>query len=180
MLLFYLSLIETEQDKSKFEILYYEYRERMYFAAFDILNNREDAEDAVHNAFIGVAKNMKAIDEPVSDKTLSYVIKAAKNSAINIYNKNKKLKAVEYNDVLISDTDFYEQLNIKERYGDVVKAIAELDDIYKIPMYYRYVCDMKTKEIADLLGLSISAVKQRIHRGKKELLNMLGDHGDDE
>ena len=180
MLILYLSLIDSEKDKSKFEILYYEYRERMYFAAFYILNNKEDAEDAVHDAFVGVARNMKALGEPVSDKTLSYVIKAARNSAINIYNKNKKSKAVINNDGLISDADFYEQLSIKERYGEVVEALAKLDDTYKIPMYYYFVCEMKIKDIAVLTGLSVSAVKQRIHRGKKELLNNLGDYGDDE
>ena len=90
MLVFYLSLIDSDEDKSKFETIYYEYRERMFSAAFDILNNNEDAEDAVHNAFIGIAKNMKSIGEVKSNRTLSYCIKAAKNSAINIFNKKKQ------------------------------------------------------------------------------------------
>lgn len=175
MLILYLSLIDNEADKSKFESIYYEYRERMYYAAFDVVKNKEDAEDAVHNAFIGIANNMKSIDEPLSNKTLSYVIKAAKNAAINIYNKNHKMITVEYSDkIQITDDDFFNTVFLKEEYSEVVKAISNLKDIYKIPMYYFYVCDMKIKDIADLTGLSVSAVKVRIHRGKKELLKLLG------
>lgn len=58
MLAFYMMLIDDEQNKSKFEKLYYEYRDRMMYVALSVLHNNEDAEDAVHNAFIGIAKNM--------------------------------------------------------------------------------------------------------------------------
>ncbi|MBE6741560.1 MAG: sigma-70 family RNA polymerase sigma factor [Ruminococcaceae bacterium] len=179
MLFFYLTLIDDDKDKSKFEIIYYEYRERMYAAAFEILNNKQDSEDAVHNAFVGIANNMKSIDEAISKRTLSYCIKAARNSAINIYNKNNKIKFLEYSDNLkISDEDFFNMLFEKESYEAVVEAIKNLKDIYKIPMYYHYVCDMKIKDIASLLDLKPNTVSTRIIRGKAELLNVIGDNDD--
>lgn len=181
MLIFYLSLIDNEDDRSKFEIIYYEYRERMFNAAFDVVKNNEDAEDAVHNAFVGIANNMQSIGDAVSQRTLSYVIKAAKNAAINIYNKNNKITTVEYTDnIHISDDDFFSKIFHKEDYNEVVNAISKLKDIYKFPMYYYFICDMKTKEIASLLNISTSAVKVRIHRGKNELLIILGESNDDE
>ena len=181
MLIFYLSLIDNEDDRSKFEIIYYEYRERMYSAAFDVVKNNEDAEDAVHNAFVGIANNMESIGEAISQRTLSYVIKAAKNAAINIYNKNNKIITVEYADnIQISDDDFFNQILAKEKYSEVINSISELKDIYKFPMYYYFICDMNIKEIASLLDMSTSTVKVRIYRGKKELLKILGESNNDE
>ena len=180
MLYFYLSLINDGEDRSKFEILYYEYRERMYAAAFEILKNNEDAEDAVHNAFVGIANNIASIDEPKSSRALSYVIKAAKNAALNIYNKRNRITFVKLEDNLkISDEDFFNSLCIKQDYESVVKAITELRDIYKIPMYYYYLHEMKIKDIAVLMNIKPSAVSVRINRGIKELINMLGDENND-
>ncbi|MCC8016083.1 MAG: RNA polymerase subunit sigma-24, partial [Clostridiales bacterium] len=90
MLYLYLAMIDDDIDRNKFEIIYYNYRKRMVYEAYIVLHNAEDAEDAVHDTFIKIARNIKSIDNPNSRKTLSYVLKAVKNTAINMYNKNKK------------------------------------------------------------------------------------------
>ena len=94
MLVFYTLLIEEESDKAKFEKIYTLYKKKMWYAANSVLNDSHLAEDAVHNAFIGIAKNMKRIDDADSHKTLSYVITAAKNAAIDILRKNKGRKVL--------------------------------------------------------------------------------------
>lgn len=48
MLMFYMSLIDNDDDREKFEILYNKYRKRMVYTAYSVLGNNEDAEDAVH------------------------------------------------------------------------------------------------------------------------------------
>lgn len=67
-MLIYLQVIETEEDKSKFEDIYLEYRGLMYYVAYKRLHHEQDAEDAVHHAFMKIAENITAID-PVSPKT---------------------------------------------------------------------------------------------------------------
>jgi len=177
MLALYMSFIDSEDDKDKFEFIYNEYRKRMVITAFSILNNKEDAEDAVHDTFIRIARNMKAIDDPRSEKTLAYVIKATKNNALNLLNKNKKkhsaLRIDSYD--YISDDEFFEKLSIEQRYDEVVKAIKSLNETYRDVMYYHFVCDMKINDVADLLGEKKSAVQQRLIRGKKKLLEILDD-----
>lgn len=61
MIAMYMSFIDSEDDREKFEIIYHEYRKRMVSVAYSILHNNEDAEDAVHETFIRIAKNMKAL-----------------------------------------------------------------------------------------------------------------------
>lgn len=88
MLMFYMSLVDNDDDREKFEILYNKYRKRMVYTAYSVLGNNEDAEDAVHDTFIRIARNMRSIGDPNSNETLSYVLKAAKNTAINLSQKN--------------------------------------------------------------------------------------------
>ena len=55
----YLQLIESEDDKFKFEKIYKKYRNLMFYVAFNLLGNEQDAEDAVHAAFLKVAENLQ-------------------------------------------------------------------------------------------------------------------------
>lgn len=175
MLTLYMSFIDDENDKPKFEIIYYTYREKMLLMADSVLHNRQDAEDAVHDTFIKIARNMKSIGEPESNKTLSYVLKATKNTAINLHNKNKSNDNRIYFDTIddISDHEFLDKLDISENYNKVVQAILKLDDKYKDVMFYHFVQEMKVSEVADLLGRKKSTVKQQLVRGKKLLLETL-------
>ena len=52
MLVYYLQMLDTPEEKIRFEQIYLKYRGLMYQVADGILHNRQDAEDAVHNAFL--------------------------------------------------------------------------------------------------------------------------------
>ena len=175
MLMFYMSLIDNDDDRTKFEILYNKYRKRMVYTAYSVLGNNEDAEDAVHDTFIKIARNMRSIQDPDSDETLSYVLKAVKNTAINLSKKNTtRNKHMQSQDVKdISDSAFLDKLRIQENYEEVVKAIRGLNDTYKDVLFYYFVEGMKAKDIADLLGRNKATVQQQIIRGKKKLLEIL-------
>ena len=62
MLLYYLSLIETEEERQLFARLYELHKKQMHFVANQVLRNDTMSEDAVHNAFEGVARNMKSLE----------------------------------------------------------------------------------------------------------------------
>ena len=51
-LLVYLQLIDSPEEQSRFEDLYITYRKLMFHVAKGILGNDQDAEDAVHDAFL--------------------------------------------------------------------------------------------------------------------------------
>ena len=62
----------------------------MYCAAKSVVKNESDAEDAVHNAFLGIAKHIDVLLSADEDKAKCYCIKAAKNAALNIARKNNR------------------------------------------------------------------------------------------
>lgn len=174
MLAFYLSLIDSDEEKSKFEQLYTLYRKRMWYTANQVLSDSFDAEDAVHNAFIGIAKNMSSIGDVESKETFAYVITAAKNCALNISRKKKQNDTIPLDDFReIPDEAAFERLCEVENRDTLVKALEALPDMYRNVLYLKYFSGMSEKEIAGLLGIKYATVRQQISRAKAMLAGQL-------
>ncbi len=88
-MLIYLQMMDSPEDRSKFERLYLEYRGLMFHVANEILHNEQDAEDAVHQSFLKVAENMEKIGDPISPRTQGYLVTIAENRAIDLYRRRK-------------------------------------------------------------------------------------------
>ena len=74
MLLIYLSMLDNQEDKNKFTLLYEKYRKIMFYIANQILNDEYSAEDALHDAFEIVIKNLHNISEIDCPQTKNYLI----------------------------------------------------------------------------------------------------------
>ncbi|MGN0487183.1 MAG: RNA polymerase sigma factor [Acutalibacteraceae bacterium] len=167
MLLFYTLLIEEDDDKIKFEKIYTLYRKKMWYAANSVLSDAYLAEDAVHNAFIGIAKYITKITDVESSKTLSYVITASKNAAIDILRKRKGLNEANIDELYdVSDKEsssFYKPVETEDL---IVKALSEMPEVYRDVLYLLIVEQMSEKEIAMLLGRKPGTIHQQVRRGK--------------
>lgn len=167
MLSFYLTLIDTEQDKSKFEIIYNLYSKRMWYTANKILNDSFEAEDAVHNALIGIAKNITHIDEPDSNTTLAYVITAAKNAALNLATREHKSNIINIDDY--KNVPYENTLNdfcTVENKALVISVLKKMPDLYRDLLYFYYFEEMSEKEISEQTGVKYSTVRKQISRAK--------------
>ena len=108
----YLQMIDASEDRSKFEQLYLEYRGLMFHAANQILHNEQDAEDAVHQAFLSIAQHIQNIDQPISSKTRCYVVTITENKAIDQYRRRQKHPTVELQEGLAGVQVSYEGENL--------------------------------------------------------------------
>lgn len=63
-MLIYLQVIDAPEDRDQFITLYETYRGLMFYVANQILQNEQDAEDAVHDAFLSVAEHIKKFSRP--------------------------------------------------------------------------------------------------------------------
>ena len=70
----YMQLIDIAEDRSKFERIYEQYKQLMFYTAFQILKRPQDAEDAVHLAFLSIAENISKISDPDCPKTRAYIV----------------------------------------------------------------------------------------------------------
>ena len=89
-MMIYLQMIDTPEDRSKFEQIYMEYRSMMFHIANRILTNEQDAEDAVHEVFLKIAENIEKIGQPKCPKTLGYIVTIVENKSIDLYRKRNR------------------------------------------------------------------------------------------
>lgn len=162
----YLAVLDSDEDKSRFEKLYNLYRQAMYAVAYGILHNQFDAEDAVHESFLKIADHFEKIEEIKCPKTKAFVVIIVKNTSIDIYNKNKK--TVE-NTIFIDD--MYNRVIDEKAFEDIdyqllLNKIDELPETFKDILYLRYVNGFSIEDTASLLGISVDAAYKRIQRAK--------------
>lgn len=188
MLVLYLSLIDDEGQRIKFEEIYTTYRMQMIHLAKSYLHSEADAEDVVHDVFLRIAtrhmKFIQSLTEP--EDVRNYLLKATKNSALNELNR-KSRSHVSIEDILkrdlenvpdLTDDSFIELLCTKAEYDKVVQALLSLDNPYRDIMYYHFVMELSVPDAAKRLGRNTATAKKQLVRGKKLLLSKLGIRGD--
>jgi len=159
-------MINTPEDKRKFVVLYEKYRYLMLNTALDVLRDPYLAEDAVHNAFVSLARNIDKVDESEEVPTKLYLLACARNAAIDIYRKRS---------IQMKKETRMEETVEKDVYSAYIESDLEngiLDILKNLPLKYRdvfmlkYVNHMGNREIAETCGILEGTVRQRIARGK--------------
>lgn len=176
-MLIYLSLIDTEEDRLKFEQIYILYRQDMMKAAFHVLQNQHNAEDAVHETLVRVASHVSELPSAGSVKTKAYVIIAAKNTAIGMARKRKKELAFPYydyiNDENVSIPPAEEMAFDKFGVEVLEEALRSLPDNYYEALFYTQLMGKSVRETAKLLGISEANMQKRIERARAKLAKII-------
>jgi len=167
MIALYLSAIDAERQKNKFEQLYTTYRKLMFFVANRILKDPSLAEDAIHQAFLKIMENLDKIEQVHCHKTKAYVVIIARNSSINVYSKRKRSATIplEQMEVQIFDASSSQSDDM----DCLAKAVMELPIIYKDVLKLKYDHEMANAKIAQTLGISEAAVRKRLERARHKL-----------
>lgn len=181
MIALYLTIIDEDLQKNKFEKLYYRYRNLMYHIAFQVVNNERDAEDAVQESFLRIAKNMDKIRDVLSTDTKNFVAVITKREAMKLYDKQKKRKEVFETDLngdrgnghQDSFFDNHKAEGSENLVNELEYAIQALPYKYSSLLTLKYVMGFSGKEISQITGLSEINVRQQLFTGRKLLGKML-------
>lgn len=173
MLMMYLSIVETPEERSLFEQIYYTYRKQMFFVANGILDDEILAEDALQEAFLGIAKQIVLFRDMSEDRMKAYVLTAAKNAAINICKQEQRVKqhhtgfddvpTVAYQDQVLEEQIY------RETYQTLISVISTLPAFQRDILMLRYSNNMNCSQIAIALGKKPSTVRKELSRARKAL-----------
>lgn len=174
----YLLIFDTEDEKSKFLLMYEKYRYLMQTVAYDVLNDYQLSEDIVHEAFVKVAQNMGKIKDINDNRTKRYLITITKNLAIDQYRKNVRERK---NKVFIDELNEVEtpvvnlESEMENKYLTILKELPEgIRDVFLL----KYSSQFENSEIAEIMNISEENVRQRLSRGKKLIQKSLDDIGE--
>lgn len=171
MLVYYLQMIDTPEEKIRFEQIYLKYRGLMYHVADGVLHNRQDAEDAVHNAFLRIIRQFQKLQNTPVEELAPQIVIIARNEAISLLRKRK-------GEVPLEDWD-----GVAESSEAITDYHTLVDSFARLPQTYRAVLEMKLLlgcsdgEIAAKLGLTKTAVSTRVNRGRRLLRDIVEREG---
>jgi RNA polymerase sigma-70 factor, ECF subfamily len=162
-------LVETDNNEAR-RTLFEAYYRRTFAVAYNILRNRESAEDITQDAFIKAFQSIHQLKD--SSKFGAWLSVIASNLARNYLKRGKK---VVYSDEL---PEGYHQPETVDTESEALKtlevervrrAIKDLSaDHYQV-IVLQFYHDLKVDEIADLLKISPGTVKSRLFRARQKL-----------
>lgn len=171
MLQYYLSMVNTDEDRDLIEDLYINYKQLMFKTAISILHNPEMSEDAVHEAFLRVINNFDIFKKYDCKKNTSYLVIIVRGIALNKLKKNYREDEL--------DESFADSINVEETaetnfaYSQVLECINKLSPAVKNVAYLYFVNGCSPQEIAKMLDIKVSSVYSSISRAKAILNKML-------
>lgn len=165
--------------RKKLEEIYRRHGAMMMQIAMGILHQPQDAEDAVQNSILAIARHMDVIGEVSGYRTISYVRTVVKHAAIDIYRKKQK-GPLSYEEILLEQTDSFDMEQAVcdgEQVRRVIQEIQSLEESYREVLSLFYLNEMSPREIADVLHRPYNTVRSQINRGKKILQRSLREGG---
>ena len=143
----------------------------MFYVARKILNNQQDAEDAVHQAFVSIIENLEKISDVDCPKTRSYIVIIVERKAIDLMRKNEKVVSME-----LYDEATGVEISLPGDDG-IADAFAKLPARYREVLLLHYDNGYSTNEIAQLFQMKRSTVQKLLWRAKNALHDMLDKEG---
>ena len=156
-------------SKAQFR-LYEQYSKAMYNLAYRILNNREDAEDILQEAFVECFRNL---DSFRFESTFgAWLKKIIVNKCLNHIKKKKiDLTLCE----TLPTTIYEEEEEVIYETRKIFKSIELLPDGYRIILTLYLLEGYDHGEISQILGISESTSKSQYSRAKEKLRSILSN-----
>ena len=183
MLPIFILAINNAEDRSFVEIIYYQYKDKIYKTVYDILNDTEDAEDITAETFIKIIDKLQDYRDKNDNELAGIIITIAKNLAIDKYRRKNKIEFFPITETDIKDEansdDIIDFIIRKELHEKLYQAVDRLDEDYgrvvKLKLGYNYT----NKQIGEILNISDGNVRVRYHRAKKIIAEYLKGDGED-
>lgn len=158
-------------DKEAFALLYKEYYVPVYRYIYLRVKSREQAEDLTQDVFLKIYRNIGSIDPEVASP-LNYFYTITRNTLIDTWRK-KTPDTVSDEDHLNTIPDeaptALETASLKEQSSLIRECLTELTNDQREVVTLRFIEDLSTHEVAEILGKKETAVRQLQVRGLRTL-----------
>lgn len=179
MLAFYISLLETEEQRDKFEYIYSRHQRFMYYVAYNMVHDSFMSEDIVHETFLRLIRIIDRVRTENEKELQAFLKILTQHQAIDALRKCGRYQSADdasLNNYQSSCSYNPEAIAVdKIIFEEIFGRIKNMDERYKTPLLLK-VQGYKIDEIADFIEISPQNVKVRLHRARKMLLSDLSDH----
>jgi len=177
-------------DESAFDGIVSRYADKIYGFAFRITRNSSDAEEVFQEVFLTLTKKLDTFRG--ESKFSSWLYRVTVNASYMYLRSQKKHESnislenyYPYDEKgtlmgRVMEKDWSSRPDIiifsKEALEIIDKSINELPESYRTVFHLRDIEGLSNEEVADILEISIPAVKSRLHRARLFLRDRLSDY----
>lgn len=162
-----------DEDHPLYTEIYEKYCYLARYISYLHLKKKQDIEDNVQETFLIVGKNFDEVKLKDEESLKGYICLVAQRSAISAYRKRQKLenRTVAYVDTMtdkITD-DTFDVFNTL----DIRRAMDKLNEEERVILQYKFVQELSSKEIGQILGISDAYARKKVERAKVKLRDIL-------
>jgi RNA polymerase sigma-70 factor (ECF subfamily) len=166
-------------NREAFRTLVERYEGMVFDLTHQYGNDTADSEDLAQDIFIKAYRRIDRIDDP--ERFASWLYTIALNHCRD-YAKNVRRQTYAFSRTDIEAEDQFqpgfspaEGLEMEEENSRLWQAIAQLKPGYSTPLLLKYRDGLSYRAIAGRMDVSVSALKVRVHRARKQLKSILND-----
>ena len=183
MIFLIIQAIENDEQRKAVEHICDLYYKNMMKIALDILKHKQDAEDAVQDAFYNISVHADLFLDTESNATIARVSVYTRNAAINIYNRKKKTNELfslpdvtaSPSNIAIDEETLDRILESEEAAQTIRSAINQLGNSYRDVIMMKYFYHYRNLDIAKVMNTDANDIAGKIFRAKQKLRKILQD-----
>ena len=156
------------------------YGKDIYAFCRQLTYSQQEAEELYQDTFLKAMELLQKIDAAENPK--SYLL----SIALRLWKNHKKkyacrkriadMESLSEEKQEIEESSGYsleEEIIAREQAAEVRRAVQQLDDKHRLPVYLHYMEGLPVKEIARVLKIPQGTVKSRLYQARESLKNML-------
>lgn len=176
-----LAILENEGQREELSEFYEKYKSKLYAIAFEHLHNREEAEDAVQNAFLRIADKPETFFSISGTKRLHYLCAAVKNISLNTVKARKRVVLEEVSEDIVyrNDENLIENTLLEKlSRNEIIAFIDALPEAQRMVLILSYSAKLSADETASALNIPVSKVYKRLCAARKAVKKFIEERNE--